>query len=89
MNAIVGSPEDLSVETTEAMEVGLSSCVTTTLYDLIDALQTTVGPDDDGQVVETVTYWLRSGRIVPLGASHLQPAISSGQAGSTFELTMV
>jgi hypothetical protein len=39
------------------------SCFTTTLYDLIAALQEGVGPDDDALVVATVVHLLRSGRL--------------------------
>src|SRR3989442_5919071 len=39
------------------------SCRTTTLYDLIAALQDIVDPDDDALVVATVVHLLRSGRL--------------------------
>ena len=39
------------------------SCLTTTLYDLIAALQEVVGPDNDALVVATVEHLLRSGRL--------------------------
>ena len=37
--------------------------VTTTLYDVIAALQTVVEPEEDDLVVAIVTDWLRSGRL--------------------------
>ena len=40
------------------------SCLTTTLYDLIAALQDGLSPDDDGLVVATVVHLLRSGRLI-------------------------
>jgi hypothetical protein len=37
--------------------------VTTTLYDVIAALQTVVEPEEDDFVVALVADWLRSGRL--------------------------
>jgi hypothetical protein len=37
--------------------------LTTTLYDVLTALQEEVGPDDDALVVATVAHFLRSGRL--------------------------
>jgi len=37
--------------------------VTTTLYDVMVALQTVVEPEDDALVVAIVTAWCRSGRL--------------------------
>ena len=37
--------------------------VTTTLYDIMAALQAVVEPEDDDLVVAIVTAWLRSGRL--------------------------
>ena len=37
--------------------------VTTTLYDVMAALQTVVEPEDDALVVAIVTEWFRSGRL--------------------------
>ena len=39
------------------------SRVTTTLYDVIAALQTVVEPEEDALVVAIVANWLRSGRL--------------------------
>ena len=47
--------------------------ITTSLYELIEALQNEVGPADDDLVVATVAYLLRSQRIRFLcytGTSH-------------------
>ena len=43
------------------------SCLTTTLYDLIAAMQDGLSPDDDALVVATVVHLLRSGRLTWLG----------------------
>ena len=88
MNAVVGRTEELAAESASTMNVNRSSCLTTTLYDLIDALQATVKPDDDGHVVETVMHWLQSGRLVPLGGNNWQPALY-GHAGNALKLTRV
>ena len=45
------------------------SCLTTTLYDLIAAIQEELSPDDDALVVATVVHLLRSGRLTWLGKS--------------------
>ena len=37
--------------------------VTTTLYDVIAALQSVVEPEEDALVVAIVAAWLRSGRL--------------------------
>ncbi len=37
--------------------------VTTTLYDVLAALQTVVEPEEDDVVVAIVAAWLRSGRL--------------------------
>jgi hypothetical protein len=36
---------------------------TTTLYDVLAALQTIIPPEDDDLVVAIVAHWLRSGRL--------------------------
>ena len=48
-------------------EEATPSCLTTTLYDLIAAMQDGLSPDDDTLVVATVVHLLRSGRITWLG----------------------
>jgi hypothetical protein len=49
----------------QTVEVGLTAaeaptCLTTTLYDVIAALQTVVKPDEDDLVVAVMVHWLRS-----------------------------
>ena len=49
------------------------TAITTSLYELLEALQNEVGPEDDNLVVATVAYLLRSQRIRLLrytGTSH-------------------
>ena len=41
----------------------VSTRVTTTLYDVLAALQTVVEPEEDHLVVAIVAAWLRSGRL--------------------------
>ena len=48
------------------------SCLTTTLYDLIAALQDIVGPDEDAMVMATVVHLLRAGRLTWCGGSVLK-----------------
>ena len=43
------------------------SCLTTTFYDLIAALQDVVGPDEDALVVATVVHLLRAGQLTWCG----------------------
>jgi hypothetical protein len=43
--------------------------LTTTLYDLLAALQDVVGPDDDPLVVATMVHLLRSGRLTVRGTT--------------------
>ena len=50
-----------------------STAVTTNLYELIEAVQNQVGPENDELVVATVMYLLRAGRatfLANMGASH-------------------
>ena len=50
-----------------------SRTITTSLYELLEAVQTTIGPENDELVVATVMYVLRSGRATflnSMGASH-------------------
>jgi hypothetical protein len=61
-----------------AEEIGLSF-ITTTLYDLIAAMQQIVGSNDDTVVVATIDHMLRSGRIAFLKT----PGASDGRRTST------
>ena len=50
-----------------------STTVTTSLYELIEAVQNQVGPENDALVVATVMYLLRAGRatfLYNMGVSH-------------------
>ena len=49
--------------TTAGLEVATPARLTTTLYDLIAAIQDGLSPDDDALVVATVVHLLRSGRL--------------------------
>jgi hypothetical protein len=53
----------LSTRPSESRRGEAPSRVTTTLYDVIAALQTVVEPEDDALVVAIVAAWLRSGRL--------------------------
>jgi hypothetical protein len=49
------------------------SPVTTNLYELVEAVQNQVGPEDDELIVATVMHLLRAGRatfLYDMGASH-------------------
>ena len=48
-------------------EAATLSCRSTTLYDVIAAIQDRLSPDDDALVVGTVVHLLRSGRLTWLG----------------------
>lgn len=58
MHTVVDPSEAESVATV----VETPATITTTLYDLIAAVQAAVGPDDDALVVAAVLHMLRSGR---------------------------
>jgi hypothetical protein len=64
MNALANFYEAIS-ETNRATDASetVASATTTTLYDLIAALQDTVEPDEETYIVPIVTQWLRSGRL--------------------------
>ena len=51
----------------EQVDLGMpgeaTSCLTTTLYDVIATIQDGLRPDDDVQVVASVVHLLRSGRL--------------------------
>lgn len=48
---------------------GARACLTTTLYDLITALQEVVGTTNDALVVSTVAQLVRAGRLTWCGKS--------------------
>jgi hypothetical protein len=61
-------------------EVATPSCLTTTLYDLIAAIQDGLSPDDAALVVTTVLCLLRSGRLTWLGKTRARPGSSQRAA---------
>ncbi len=53
-----------TVATEQSIENPTSTTITTTLYDLIAAMQDNVSdPIDEALIVPTVANWLRSGKI--------------------------
>jgi hypothetical protein len=65
MRTVIGFCEDGSVATVETSggEDTAPAAITTTLYDLIAALQEVVEPGEDELVVATVVSMMRDGRI--------------------------
>ena len=50
--------------TATSTENGQTHTITTTLFDLIDAMQqNATTPEEDAMIVPTVVHWLRSGRL--------------------------
>jgi len=62
MPSLVDPTERASVETA-VLEDGAPTSITTTLYDLLAAIQDAVGPDDDALAVATVWHVLQAGRV--------------------------
>ena len=65
MRTVIGPCDEESVATvaTSGGEDTAPATITTTLYDLIAALQEVVEPGEDGLVVATVVSMMRAGRI--------------------------
>ena len=63
------------------------SCLTTTLYDLIAAIQDEVSPDDNALVVATVVHLLRSGRLTWLGKA--SERLGQSQRATTWAIPRV
>jgi hypothetical protein len=61
------APCKREVVASEVREKKTPSRITTTLYELMAALQDVVGPDNDTLVVATVAHLLRSGQLTFLG----------------------
>ena len=59
--------DELAHVGTSRQGVATPSCLTTTLYDVIAAIQDELSPDDDTLVVATVMHLLQSGRLTWLG----------------------
>jgi len=53
--------------TTDEVVAARPPRLTTTLYELLAAIQDVVGPEEDALVVATVQHLLRSGRLIWLG----------------------
>jgi hypothetical protein len=49
------------------------SCLITTLYEVIAAIQDGLSPDDDALVVATVMHFLQSGRLIWRGKTRARP----------------
>ena len=65
--ASVMERDELAHVGTSMQREATPSCLTTTLYDVIAAIQDEMSPDDDTLVVATVVHLLRSGRLTWLG----------------------
>jgi hypothetical protein len=56
------------MNTASLTEHGQPHTITTTLFDLIDAMQqNATTPEEDAMIVPTVVHWLRSGRLTLAG----------------------
>jgi hypothetical protein len=52
------------MNTATATDNGQTQTITTTLFDLMEALQQSAAtPQEDALIVPTVAHWLRSGRL--------------------------
>ena len=65
MNAVATPPEQSTALhcTPGISPKALSTTTTTTLFDLIAAMQDSAQPEDEALIAPTVAQWLRSGRI--------------------------
>jgi hypothetical protein len=65
MNAVATLPEQSTALhcTPDTSPQALSSTTTTTLFDLIAAMQDSAQPGDEALIVPAVAQWIRSGRI--------------------------
>lgn len=65
MHAVVDADDIATSATIDPAETtpGSHCTITTTLYDLVATMQTTVGPHDDELIVAAVWHLLRSGRL--------------------------
>jgi hypothetical protein len=82
MRTVIDPREDGSVATV-AMSGGEDTApatITTTLYDLIAALQEAVEPGEDGLVVATVVSMMRAGRIYSLVRGRGQDSVYEPEA---------
>ncbi len=67
MKAVIAAVEATAAATAPVAEEA-SETITTTLYDLIAALQAVAGPGEESLVVAAVVHLLRSEQVVFLGA---------------------
>ena len=65
----VMEPGEVATVATGLQGEAMPTRFTTTLYDLITAIQGVVGPEDDAMAVGTMVYLLRSGRLTVLGTA--------------------
>ena len=63
MHAIVEAFKAPGIGTNVVMQEARPLCLTTTLYDLVAAVQTAVEPEADELVVATVVHMLRASHI--------------------------
>jgi hypothetical protein len=68
MNAVVTPQQGQIVEAGQTAAEAPAR-LTTTLYDVIAALQSVVEPDEDGIVIAVVGHWLRTRRITRVGGA--------------------
>lgn len=54
--------EEIGTSSTRPVSDGTPNVITTTLYDLVAAVQATLGPEEEEQVVPMVTRMLQMGR---------------------------
>jgi hypothetical protein len=64
MDAVVSPYKAQAVTSGAGVKEAQPSIITTTLYDLVVAIQDVVGSDEDALVVATLTHLLESGQIV-------------------------
>ena len=69
MHAIVEAFKAPGIGADVVVQKALPSRLTTTLYDLVAAVQAVVEPDEDELVVATVVHMLRAGQITFLGGA--------------------
>ena len=62
MNAVIDAVEQATLGTDIATP-GAPAYITTTLYELMAALQTVGEPDEDELLVAIVDFWVHTGRI--------------------------
>lgn len=63
MQTVIESNGMSDTQTQEDVNGSLPTLVTTSLYDLMAAMQESVSPEEDGQVVATIMHLFRSGRL--------------------------